>query len=85
MYNIHYSEDNININKLQNNSMFLNIYNQRLNILSQLLSKIFNKPVQKDWSSKLKYIEIKSEDDNNNESLHDNSTSSNLVKTTKVN
>ena len=43
---IHYSEDNNNINKLQNNSMFLNIYNQRLNILSQLLSKIFNKPVQ---------------------------------------
>jgi len=43
---IHYSEDNCNINKLQNNSMFLNIYNQKLQILSQLLSKIFNKPVQ---------------------------------------
>ena len=43
---IHYSEDNCSINKLQNNSMFLNIYNQKLNILSQLLSKIFNKPVQ---------------------------------------
>ena len=43
---IHYSEDNNNINKLQNNSMFLNIYNNKLNILSQLLSKIFNKPVQ---------------------------------------
>lgn len=43
---IHYSEDNCNINKLQNNSMFLNIYNQKLKILSQLLSKIFNKPVQ---------------------------------------
>lgn len=42
---IHYSEDN-NINKLQNNSMFLNIYKNKLNILSQLLSKIFNKPVQ---------------------------------------
>lgn len=42
---IHYSEEN-NINKLQNNSMFLNIYNNKLNILSQLLSKIFNKPVQ---------------------------------------
>ena len=43
---IHYSEDNYNINKLQNSSMFLNIYNYKLNILSQLLSKIFNKPVQ---------------------------------------
>lgn len=42
---IHYSEDN-NVNKLQNNSMFLNIYNNKLKILSQLLSKIFNKPVQ---------------------------------------
>ena len=43
---IHYSEDKININKLKNNSIFLNIYNQKLNILTQLLSKIFNKPVQ---------------------------------------
>jgi hypothetical protein len=43
---IHYSENNYNINKLQNNSMFLNIYNHKLNLLSQLLSKIFNKPVQ---------------------------------------
>nr|YP_010886784.1 ribosomal protein S3 [Lanmaoa macrocarpa]WJH17085.1 ribosomal protein S3 [Lanmaoa macrocarpa] len=43
---IHYSEDNCNISKLKNNSMFLNIYNQKLQILSQLLSKIFNKPVQ---------------------------------------
>jgi len=43
---IHYSEDNQNINKLQNNSMFLNIYNHRLKVLSQLLSKIFNKSVQ---------------------------------------
>lgn len=43
---IHYSEDNYNMNKLQNNSMFLNIYNHKLHILSQLLSKIFNKSVQ---------------------------------------
>nr|YP_010134872.1 hypothetical protein KYX09_mgp06 [Xerocomus impolitus]QWM94560.1 hypothetical protein [Xerocomus impolitus]QWM97192.1 hypothetical protein [Xerocomus impolitus]UHB41871.1 ribosomal protein S3 [Xerocomus impolitus] len=43
---LHYTEDNTNINKLQNNSIFLNIYNQKLKILSQLLSKIFNKPVQ---------------------------------------
>nr|YP_010955427.1 ribosomal protein S3 [Butyriboletus hainanensis]WMX20517.1 ribosomal protein S3 [Butyriboletus hainanensis] len=43
---IHYSEDNCNINKLQNNSMFLNIYNQKLKFLAQLISKIFNKPVQ---------------------------------------
>jgi hypothetical protein len=43
---IHYSEDNCNINKLQNNSMFLNIYNHKLKFLSQLLSKIFNKSVQ---------------------------------------
>nr|YP_010852507.1 ribosomal protein S3 [Aureoboletus raphanaceus]WGL38736.1 ribosomal protein S3 [Aureoboletus raphanaceus] len=41
-----YYEDNYNLYKLQNNSMFLNIYNHKLNILSQLLSKIFNKPVQ---------------------------------------
>lgn len=43
---IHYSEDNCNINKLQNNSMFLNIYNHKLKFLSQLLSKIFNRSVQ---------------------------------------
>jgi len=43
---IQYSEDNCNINKLQNNSMFLNIYNHKLKILAQLLSKIFNRPVQ---------------------------------------
>lgn len=43
---IHYSENNYNINKLKNNSIFLKIYNQKLKILAQLLSKIFNKPVQ---------------------------------------
>ena len=43
---IHYSEDNFINNKLHNNSMFLNIYNHKLKILSQLLSNIFNKPVQ---------------------------------------
>uniref|UniRef100_UPI001FA6E0DF ribosomal protein S3 n=1 Tax=Pulveroboletus ravenelii TaxID=80668 RepID=UPI001FA6E0DF len=43
---INYTEDNSNITKLKNNSMFLNIYNHKLQILAQLLSKIFNKPVQ---------------------------------------
>nr|YP_010137117.1 hypothetical protein KYW48_mgp02 [Tylopilus plumbeoviolaceoides]QWM97156.1 hypothetical protein [Tylopilus plumbeoviolaceoides] len=42
---IHFYEENFNINKLQNNSIFLNIYNQKLNILTQLLSNIFNKSV----------------------------------------
>lgn len=43
---IHYTEANCNINKLHNNSMFLNIYTQKIKNLAQLLSKIFNKPVQ---------------------------------------
>jgi hypothetical protein len=41
---IQYSEDNFI--KLQNNSILLNIYSHKLKILTQLLSKIFNKPVQ---------------------------------------
>ena len=43
---IHYCEENFNKNNLQNNSIFLIIYNQKLNNLTQLLSNIFNKPVQ---------------------------------------
>jgi hypothetical protein len=43
---IHYSEDNFNKSNLQNNSIFLIIFNKKLKNLTQLLSNIFNKSVQ---------------------------------------